>query len=207
MRNTIKKYIKKIHALTIHTNRVSTISNILIQNIPLDVASVLDIGCGDGLISATIQKSRNGLVYTGIDVMERPKCEINYQSFDGIHIPFEENTFDAVQLIDVLHHVDDIDNVIENALKYTRKYIIIKDHIYANQLDFQTLKFMDWIGNAPHGVKVIYNFQTEKKWEEIFRNHNLSKCFYNNQIKLYPKFANWIFGRKLHFIAILEIKL
>lgn len=207
MRNTSKKFIKKIHAFTIHTNRVSTIANILIANIPSDVCSILDIGCGDGLISSKIQNSRNELKYTGIDVMERPKCEINYQSFDGINIPFDENTFDAVQLIDVLHHVEDIDSVMKNALKYTRKYIIIKDHIYENTLDFQTLKFMDWVGNAPHGVKVIYNFQKEKKWDEMFGINNLTKYFYNNKIKLYPRFANWIFGRKLHFIAILEIKL
>ena len=27
----------------------------------------------------------------------------------------------------------------------------------------------------------------------------------NNKIKLYPAFANWIFGRKLHFITILQL--
>ncbi|MBP6754831.1 MAG: methyltransferase domain-containing protein [Bacteroidia bacterium] len=204
MRNTIKKCIKKIHALTIHTNRVSTISNILVQNIPTDVASVLDIGCGDGLISKEINTSLNKLSYTGIDVMDRPTCYINYVSFDGVNIPFKEQEFDAVQLIDVLHHTDDIQKVLENALKYTNKYVIIKDHIYLSKFDFLILKFMDWVGNAPHGVKVIYNFQKEITWDNYFSKLSLKKVYFNKQIKLYPWYVNWIFGRELHFIAILK---
>jgi ubiquinone/menaquinone biosynthesis C-methylase UbiE len=206
MTNTIKKIIKNIHAITIHTNRVSTISSMLIKNIPSDIKSILDIGCGDGQISAKIQKERTEITYTGIDVLERPKCEIIYQSFDGLNIPFEAKTFDAIQLIDVLHHVENISDVLNNALKYAKKYVIIKDHIFENKIDFQTLKFMDWIGNAPHGVRVIYNFQNEKSWDEIFSNYSLEKYFYSKKINLYPWFANWIFGRKLHFIVILEIK-
>ena len=198
--------IKSLHNKIVHTNRVDTIAKTISKNLPNDINKILDIGCGDGLISKKINAALPKLNYTGIDVMERPTCHINYVSFDGVNIPFQEKEFDAVQLIDVLHHTDNIEKVLKNAIKYTNKYVIIKDHIYLSKLDFQTLKFMDWIGNAPHGVKVIYNFQTEKKWEEIFRNNHLSKCFYNNQIKLYPKFANWIFGRKLHFITILNIK-
>ena len=198
--------IKSLHNKIVHTNRVDTIAKTISKNLPNDINKILDIGCGDGLISKKINAALPKLNYTGIDVMERPTCHINYVSFYGVNIPFQEKEFDAVQLIDVLHHTDNIEKVLKNAIKYTNKYVIIKDHIYLSKLDFQTLKFMDWIGNAPHGVKVIYNFQTEKKWEEIFRNNHLSKCFYNNQIKLYPKFANWIFGRKLHFITILNIK-
>jgi 2-polyprenyl-3-methyl-5-hydroxy-6-metoxy-1,4-benzoquinol methylase len=199
--------IKKIHNFLVHTNRVDSIANTIIKNLPEDINKILDIGCGDGLISKKLENAKMGLEYDGIDIMERPMCKIKYTSFDGINIPFEKKSFDAVQLIDVLHHTEDIDAVIENAMNYTKKYIIIKDHIYENTLDFQTLKFMDWVGNAPHGVKVIYNFQKEKKWDEMFRKNNLTKYYYNNKIRLYPKFANWIFGRKLHFIAILEIKM
>lgn len=202
----LKKCIKKIHGFTIHTNRVSTISTILVKNIPSDVTSVLDIGCGDGLISSKIQKLREKITYTGIDIMERPKCMINYQSFDGENIPFDEKSFDAIQLIDVLHHVEDINKVLQNALRYSSKYIIIKDHIYKNKFDFHTLKFMDWVGNVPHGVKVIYNFQNEVNWSKMFQNFTLQKKFYIKNINLYPWFANWIFGRELHFIAILEIE-
>jgi SAM-dependent methyltransferase len=200
------KLIKRLHNKIVHTNRVDTIANTITKNLPNYIIKILDIGCGDGLISKKINTALPHLNYLGIDVMERPTCYINYVSFDGVNIPFQEKEFDAIQLIDVLHHTDNIEKVLDNALKYTRKYVIIKDHIYVSKLDFQTLKFMDWIGNAPHGVKVIYNFQTENTWEKFFDLFSLEKAYYNNKIKLYPAFANWIFGRKLHFIAILKLK-
>ena len=198
--------IKSLHNKIVHTNRVDTIAKTISKNLPNDINKILDIGCGDGLISKKINAALPKLNYTGIDVMERPTCHINYVSFDGVNIPFQEKEFDAIQLIDVLHHTDNIEKVLENAIKYTNKYVIIKDHIYLSKLDFQTLKFMDWIGNAPHGVKVIYNFQKENTWDNYFDILSLEKIFYNNKIKLYPDFANWIFGRKLHFITILNIK-
>ena len=200
------KLIKVLHNRMVHTNRVDTIANTISENLPNDINNILDIGCGDGLISKKINAKLPKLNFTGIDVMERPTCHINYVSFDGVNIPFQQKEFDAIQLIDVLHHTNNIEKVLDNAIKYTSKYIIIKDHIYSNQLDFQTLKFMDWIGNAPHGVKVIFNFQKENTWEKYFELFSLEKIYYNNKIKLYPTLANSIFGRKLHFVAILRIK-
>ena len=199
------KIIKKIHNFLVHTNRVDTIANTIIQQLPSEINKILDIGCGDGLISKLIVDSKVGIEYDGIDIMERPICNIRYTSFDGVNIPFEPKSFDAVQLIDVLHHTEDVDKVLKNALNYTSKYLIIKDHIYKSKLDFFILKFMDWVGNAPHGVDVIYNFQTEENWNLFFQKNKLKIKYINKRIKLYPWYANWIFGQKLHFIAILEL--
>ena len=139
--------------------------------------------------------------------MERPTCEIEYHSYNGVQLPFEKETFDSVLFVDVLHHTTDINEVIEESLKVSKDYFIIKDHLYWNKLDFLILKFMDWVGNAPHGVKVIYNFQNKKSWDLFFVNNNLEIVYYNENLKLYPQSINWLFGRKMHFIAILKKKI
>lgn len=121
-------------------------------------------------------------------------------------LTFEKDIFDSVLFVDVLHHTNDINIVIEESLKVSKDYFTIKDHLYWNKLDFLILKFMDWVGNAPHGVKVIYNFQNKESWDKIFKNNNLEIVYYNENLKLYPQLINWLFGRKMHFIAVLKKK-
>ncbi len=196
-------FIKKLHHTYVFKRRIEVISDTINQLLP-KVDSILDIGCGDGSISKKIIDKRDNLKITGIDIMERPLCHIEYASFDGKVIPFENESFDAVQLVDVLHHTYDIKELMQESISKSNKYVIIKDHIYANRLDFLTLKFMDWIGNAPHGVEIIYNFQKEKYWIKLYEELGLEIVSLEKKVKLYPPLFNWVFGRKLHFVVILQ---
>lgn len=198
-------FIKKLHHKYVFLRRIEVISDGINNQLPV-VNSVLDIGCGDGSISKKIIDKRKDLKIVGIDIMERPMCHIEYVSFDGTTIPFEDNSFDAVQLVDVLHHTCNIKELMIESLSKSSQYMIIKDHIYVNRIDFLTLKFMDWIGNAPHGVEIIYNFQKEKYWMNLFKELNLEIVSIERKVKLYPTLFNLIFGRKLHFIVILKKK-
>lgn len=198
-------FIKKLHHKYVFLRRIEVISDGINNQLPV-VNSILDIGCGDGSISKKIIDKRNGLKIVGIDIMERPECHVEYVSFDGTTIPFEDNTFDAVQFVDVLHHTYNIKELMKESLRKSSQYMIIKDHIYVNRIDFLTLKFMDWVGNAPHGVEIIYNFQKEKYWIDLFKELDLEIVSFQRKVKLYPSLFNIIFGRNLHFIAILKKK-
>lgn len=198
-------FIKKLHHKYVFLRRIEVISNGINNQLP-SVNSILDIGCGDGSISKMISDKRKDIKIVGIDIMERPTCHIEYVSFDGTTIPFEHNSFDAVQLVDVLHHTYNIKELMTESLSKSDQYMIIKDHIYSNKLDFLTLKFMDWVGNAPHGVEIIYNFQKEKYWLDLFKELDLEIVSFERKVKLYPTLFNLIFGRRLHFIAILKKK-
>ncbi len=197
--------IKKIHHTYVFKRRIDVISDAINNKLP-SVSTILDIGCGDGSISKQIIDKRGNVKIVGIDIMKRPECHIEYVSFDGKNIPFKDQSFDAIQLVDVLHHTNDIKTVMLESVSKTNQYVIIKDHIYRNKLDFSILRFMDWIGNAPHGVEIIYNFQKEKFWMDLFKELNLEIVSFENKINLYPWMFNWIFGRKLHFVAILKRK-
>ena len=203
--NLIFEIIKKVHQKNIHTQRVDRISTLISDNISIDIKTILDIGCGDGKLSKLIMTKNQKVEIIGLDVMERPKCDIEYHYFDGEILPFNDHFFDAIQYIDVLHHTNNIKKEIENGITKTKKYVIIKDHIYKSQIDFLILKFMDWIGNAPHGVKVIYNFKKKEEWLKLFEENKLEVIYFNDKLSLYSRFLDKIFGRSLHFIAILKL--
>ena len=62
-------------------------------------------------------------------------------------------------------------------------------------------RFMDWIGNAHHGVVLPYNYWPQNKWFEAFSALRLRIDVLKQDLKLYNLPADWFFGRSLHFVA------
>lgn len=201
----MSKLLQSLHNKYVFQRRIQVLSN-EVASVLGDAKTVLDIGCGDGTISKLSAEKKGNVHFSGIDVMARPICAIDFKLFDGYTIPHPDNAFDACMFIDVLHHLDHIKEIIAEAKRVASKYIIIKDHLYKNQFDYDTLKFMDWVGNKPHSVEVIFNFKKEEFWKQLFEELGLEIVIFNKQIPLYPFPFNALFGRELHFVTLLKVK-
>jgi SAM-dependent methyltransferase len=196
--------IGELHGRYVFQRRVQTIRQHLVEMIPQG-AAVLDVGCGDGLIDRLILDNRPDISLAGIDVALRPKVHIPAMSFDGKVIPHHDKSFDAVVFVDVLHHTVDPTTLIREARRVARKCILIKDHNRTGLAAGPILRFMDWVGNAPHDVILTYNYWPERRWREVFAELGLTVAEYRRKLALYPIPARWIFDRSLHFVARLDI--
>jgi 2-polyprenyl-3-methyl-5-hydroxy-6-metoxy-1,4-benzoquinol methylase len=196
---------RQLHDRLVFRRRVKILSSELLFNIPVGVNTLLDIGCGDGTISKLMKDTNSGLNISGIDIMARPKSLIPVTLYDGKRIPYDDNSYDASMFIDVLHHVAHVKLVLEEAKRVSRKFILIKDHIYKSAAEFMILKFMDKVGNKPHAVALEFNYLKEEEWEIIFKELGLKLLHKNTNLALYPFPFNMVFGRKLHFVCLLEI--
>jgi hypothetical protein len=96
-------------------------------------------------------------------------------------------------------------DLLRESVRVTRGYVVVKDHLWATRLDFLTLKLMDCVGNAPHGVEVVYNYKTERFWRDLFRDLGLEVASLNTRVPLYPGVFGLLFGRRLHFVAVLRV--
>jgi SAM-dependent methyltransferase len=194
----------RLHAKYVHSRRVRVLRDSLSNLIPANV-SVLDVGCGDGLISRLIMDQRPDVKMSGIDVLVRGEPCISVTHFNGREIPFPEKSFDAVMFVDVLHHTDDPTILLREATRVAKKFILIKDHRRNGLLAGPTLSLMDWIGNAHHGVALPFNYWPHDRWQQGFSELNLKVNVWKQDLRLYPLVANWVFGRSLHFIARLDV--
>jgi ubiquinone/menaquinone biosynthesis C-methylase UbiE len=165
---------------------------------------VLDVGCGDGLISALLSSKRPDIEIIGIDVLPRDRSQIPVQLFDGTRIPFGDESFDLVLFSDVLHHTIDPTILLREAQRVTSKHVLIKDHYREGVAANYRLRFMDWVGNARFGVALPYNYWTEQQWRAAWRKVGLQPVQVVTSLGLYAKPADWIFGARLHFIAFCE---
>jgi SAM-dependent methyltransferase len=164
---------------------------------------VLDVGCGDGLISAILQSIRPDISVRGIDVLPRSQPHIPVEMFDGIHFPAANASFDVVLFSDVLHHTADPTILLREAFRVAARHVLIKDHYREGLAANTRLRFMDWVGNARFGVSLPYNYWTKRQWDEAWQEIGLQPERLVTKLRLYPKPADWVFGAKLHFIALL----
>ena len=169
-------------------------------------AHVLDVGCGDGTIDRLILQDRPDLRVEGIDILVRPETHIPVTRYDGETIPFADKSVDVVQFVDVLHHTNNQEQLLAEAARVARKAVILKDHLSENSLDFQTLRFMDWVGNRHHGVVLPYNYWSEARWREAFARCGLAVERWTTDVGLYPWPASLFFDRRLHMVTRLRVE-
>ena len=167
-------------------------------------ARVLDVGCGDGRVARAVMDLRPDVAIRGIDVLLRGATAIPVEPFDGRRIPHRDGAFDCAMFVDVLHHAADPAALLGEAARVSRGSLLIKDHLLDARLSSLRLRFMDWVGNARHGVALPYNYWPRKRWDEAFAALGLAPSSWDEDLDIYPPWADWLFGGRLHFIALLR---
>lgn len=195
--------IERIHGGYVFDRRVRVLAGHLAEALPRD-ACVLDVGCGDGAMAMALLQKRPDLTIEGIDVLLRDETHVPVTKFDGVSIPREDQSVDVVLFVDVLHHTADPTVLLREAKRVASKAVVIKDHARDGFLAGATLRFMDWVGNARHGVALPYNYWPERRWREAFAELGLEVDSWTAKLGLYPGPAGWLMDRSLHFVARLK---
>ncbi len=167
-------------------------------------ASIVDVGCGVGTISMLLQEQLPSTTVLGLEVSDALKPTIPHILFDGNNIPLKDTSVDVCLFVDVLHHTSNIDILLREAVRVTKKNVLIKDHLCETRYDYHILKAMDWVGNRSHDIALIYNYKSKVEWEQILKKAGLKITYWTTEVPLYKFPLNKICAEKLHFIACLE---
>jgi SAM-dependent methyltransferase len=199
----VSRVLDTVHGNWVHGRRVTVLSRHLAELMP-EQARVLDVGCGDGLIGSLVGQLRTDVEVSGIDIGVREATHIPVREFDGRTIPLEDGEADVVMLVDVLHHADDPHALLGEAARVAGRAIVLKDVTPLGRLSEPTLRFMDWVGNARHGVPLPYLFWSQEEWRRAFAHLGLSVEQARRRLGLYPVPWNLLFEKRMHFIALLR---
>jgi SAM-dependent methyltransferase len=116
------------------------------------VDSLLDVGCGDGVNLTRLGQAAGATRIAGVDVVVRPSAAVGVVPYDGRTLPFPDRSFEAVSLVDVLHHCLDPGRVLGEALRVAARVVVIKDHFAFGPMTHKMLYWMDRVGNAKDGI-------------------------------------------------------
>lgn len=92
--------------------------------------TVLDIGCGDGLLMECL-KRENNIKIKGIDISSKAIEICKSRGLDCVQgditdtLPFADNSFNSVLLIDVLEHIFQPGDVLKEAHRVCTDYVYI----------------------------------------------------------------------------------
>src|SRR2546428_2293576 len=82
--------------------------------------SCLDVGCGAGAIAKAIRRERPDLSVSGVDVSRSAIAQarghpegVDFRISTAMRLPFEDASFDAVTMFDVLEHLDEPETVLK----------------------------------------------------------------------------------------------
>ena len=140
---------------------------------------ILDFGCGPGTFSLKLSNMTRSQVHS-VDISDKfiDECErqikikdkknIFTNKNDGSKLKYEDNYFDKILLIDVIHHLEDIHGTLKElkrVLKQNGKIIVYEPNIL-NPL----MLLMHLIDKNERGLLKVGR---KKKYKDIFEQNNL----------------------------------
>ena len=141
----------------------------------------------------------------GLERFPRGGEPIPVTPYDGGQFPFADDSFDVVIVADVLHHEENPELLLRECIRVSRRHVVIKDHQLSGPLALARVSLIDWAANAPYGVKCLYRYNSPREWETILRELQLTPVALFRAINLYPAGFNFLFGRRLQYLAVCEI--
>lgn len=150
---------------------------------------ILSVGDGDGYVSLRIQE-KTGSKVQGLDILHYTKYRVQgvpLVIFDGNKFPFADNSFDITAGVFLLHHCEDINFILQEMIRVSRKKLIIVEDVFNNRLDLLFLRFFDTIENRTFSTEmpIPYNFQNLLQWKMIFKKLDL-QLVYSIQFRALP---------------------
>lgn len=131
---------------------------------PLQPRRMLDFGAGDGYFASNLSQLPGVEEVVPVDVLERKRSIVKPVIYDGLRLPFDDASFDLVYAVDVVHHCLDPIAALDDMMRCTGRYLLLKDHNHQTALGRVVLAAMDEAGNRRFGIHSPYLYQSRWGW-------------------------------------------
>lgn len=164
----------------------------IIKNwIPKDVESIIDVGCGNGIISNYLAQS---YAVTGIDISETALKEVKTSKIQcsATDIPVPEKSFDLAFSSEMLEHLNDSDlsKAVSEMQRIAKKYILVSVP-YQEQLAKSFLK-CDSCGRVYHAYGHLHCFSVSMLRELFPQFEQVNHLLFGPLERDFHPFLLWI---------------
>lgn len=152
---------------------------------------VLDIGCGNGVVSKQIADEFRLRIY-GCDTLNYLTKKIPFKlTKDGRPLPFKNHEFSAAMFNDVLHHIPYSiqEQLITDALRVAKQVLIfeVQPTIIGKVADYTLNKIHN------HFMRIPFTFRTTSQWGKMFAKNKLKHEVQSVKTPLFYPFSHVAF--------------
>ncbi|HEY3020253.1 MAG TPA: class I SAM-dependent methyltransferase [Solirubrobacteraceae bacterium] len=136
---------------------------------------VLDVGAGEGYLGAALSR-RVGVRVCSVDVGGFGRAGGLYVVSDGARLPFPAMAFDTTLIVLTLHHCEDPERVLAEAVRITRARLLVVESVWRDGRDLFWLRLLDGpVNRLRHdgAMAPATGFRRAEQWERLFDAHAL----------------------------------
>lgn len=132
-----------------------------------DKSKVIDVGAGWCHVAWTISE-KIGAEVTAIDVVDHNITPMPLKIYDGKKLPYKDKAFDVGLLAFVLHHADDPEGLLNEALRVSKLLIIVEDTPEGHLEKAVWKKFDYMVNHQIHDdIKVAHGSVAASQWKAL----------------------------------------
>jgi len=171
---------------------------------------ILDVGCGGGFLSNFLApeiKEVHAIDISGESIKVAKKYDttgkVKYLTGDASELPYEDNSFDVVCLMDMLEHVENPAEVIKEGGRVLKPGGQLFFHTF-NRTPmswFLAIKFLEWfVPGTPKNMHVYHLFIKPKELQKMGEDIGLSDFFFTGTkaVMFSMSTLKSLISRKLH---------
>lgn len=121
-------------------------------------------------------------------------------------IDIPSNSVESVMLIDTLRHTENPDAVLKEAIRVSRRYIILKDTLYYGAVSYLILRLMDKFKDKALKTDSAHWYLNFEDWKHLYRDNDLRIIYQRRAMELHDNFLKKLIHFNLHFLLVLEKK-
>lgn len=136
---------------------------------------LLDLGAGEAYVAAALH-ARTGVWICSVDVGPFRRAAGAYVVYNGSRLPFDDAAFDTTLILLALHHCREPETVLDEALRVTRRRLIVIESVYRNRLERFWLDLLDGRLNGYRHDGAMNGplaFRSRENWLALFESRGL----------------------------------
>jgi ubiquinone/menaquinone biosynthesis C-methylase UbiE len=140
--------------------------------------SVLDVGCGEGVLTEQWADKLNGGRIVGIDLDDpklraewdtRRRPNLEYRAEDATHLSFADDEFDLASAIEVLEHVPDPERTVSEMARVAKRWLLVsvpREPLW-RALNMARGAYVKELGNTPGHI----NHWSKRSFVQMLSRH------------------------------------
>jgi SAM-dependent methyltransferase len=137
---------------------------------------VLDLGSAEAFVPGILSE-RSGVWTCAVDIGPYRRAPVPYAVYDGARLPFRDAAFDTTLLLLTLHHCEVPEAVLDEAVRVTRRRLIITESVYRTARQRRWLERLDGrVNRFRHdgAMRPAVHVRPPDEWRRLFEARGLS---------------------------------